>query len=146
MVRLWNRHPPVTWRVSVAAIGAAVVLLSSGCASAKSTSPSSTVSSAPASSAPAVAPVTVDVGDLQGARVVVGLDQVVDIDTGDLAVDSYTAQISDPTVAEFIQGRTEATATYNPGLQPLGVGETQVTLTNEQGGIQPLAFTLIVTR
>ena len=94
---------------------------------------------------PVVEPVTVSVGDLQGSTVDVALNQVVDIDTGDLAVDSYTAKIADPSIVEFVQGKKDGGATFNPGLTPLKVGSTEVTLTNEQGGIQPLVFTVTVT-
>ncbi len=94
---------------------------------------------------PVVAPVTVNVGDLQGATVDVALNQVININTGDLAVDSYTAEIADSSVVEFVQGREDGGATFNPGLKPLKIGETTVTMTNEQGGIQPLEFTVNVT-
>jgi hypothetical protein len=101
--------------------------------------------SACAPTTPVVAPVTVSVGDLQGATVEVALNQVININTGDLAVDSYTAEIADGSVVEFVQGKEEGGATFNPGLKPLKVGETTVTMTNEQGGIQPLEFTVKVT-
>ena len=94
---------------------------------------------------PVVAPVTVDVNELQGATVEVALNQVININTGDLAVDSYTAEIADPSILTFTQGTDDGSATFNPGLTPLKVGETAVTLTNEQGGIQPLEFTVSVT-
>lgn len=92
-----------------------------------------------------VAPVTVAVNDLQGATVTVGLKQIVNIDTGDLPVDSYTAEIADPSILEFVQGRDDGSATFNPGLTPLAVGTSEVTMTNAQGGIQALKFTVVVT-
>ena len=101
--------------------------------------------SACAPSQPVVAPVTVSVGDLQGATVDVALNQVININTGDLAVDSYTAEIADPNILEFVQGKEDGGATFNPGLKPLKVGTTEVTMTNAQGGIQPLTFTVKVT-
>jgi hypothetical protein len=94
---------------------------------------------------PAVAPTTVSVEDLQGATIEAVVGQTVEIDTGDLAVDSYTAEIADATIAEFVQGRDDSYGSYNPGLTPLAVGETEVTLTNEDGGIEPIVFTLRVT-
>ena len=100
--------------------------------------------SACAPTTPVVAPVTVSVGDLQGATVDVALNQVINIDTGDLAVDSYTAEIADPSILEFVQGKEDGGATFNPGLKPLKEGTTEVTLTNEQGGIQPLVFSVTV--
>lgn len=101
--------------------------------------------SACAPTQPVVAPVTVSVGDLQGATVDVALNQVININTGDLAVDSYTAEIADPSILEFAQGKEDGGATFNPGLKPLKVGTTEVTMTNAQGGIQPLTFTVKVT-
>ncbi|MFZ2963470.1 MAG: hypothetical protein WA006_02170 [Rhodoglobus sp.] len=94
---------------------------------------------------PVVAPVTVSANDLQGETVKVALNQVLNINTGDLAVDSYTAEIDDPAIVEFVQGRTDGSAEFNPGFTPLKVGSTDVTMTNEQGGIQPLQFTIEVT-
>jgi len=117
-----------TSRVLVAAIIAATALL--GLAACAPT--------------PAVAPVTVSANDLQGETVEVPLNSLLNINTGDLAVDSYTAEIADASVAEFVQGREDGSATFNPGLKPLKVGETKVTLTNAQGGIQPLEFTIKV--
>jgi hypothetical protein len=91
-----------------------------------------------------VAPITVNANDVQGETIELPLNTVLNINTGDLAVDSYTADIADPSVVEFTQGKDDGSATFNPGLKPLKVGETQVTMTNEQGGIQPLEFTVKV--
>jgi hypothetical protein len=115
----------------IAAVGAASVLLLgvAGCA-------------APG---PVVPPVVVNAGDLQGSTVEVPLNSTLVIDTGDLDVDSYTADIANPDIAEFIQGKKDGSATFNPGLKPKKVGETEVTLSNENGGIQNLEFTLTVT-
>lgn len=89
-------------------------------------------------------PVTVTANDLQGETVRVALDQIIAINTGDLAVDSYSAEVDDPSIARFEQGRIDGGTEYNPGFTPLKVGSTEVTLTNEQGGIQPLQFTIEV--
>jgi len=101
--------------------------------------------SACAPATPVVAPVTVSVKDIQGTTIEVALNQVININTDSLAVDSYTAEIADPSVLEFVQGKDDGSATFNPGLKPLKAGTTEVTLTNEQGGIQPLEFTVTVT-
>ena len=95
---------------------------------------------------PVIAPVTMDVNDLQGATVDLLVGQVLNINTGDLAVDSYTAKIADPSIAKFEQGRDESSAVFNPGITARKVGETSVTMTNAQGGIQPLEFTIRVTK
>ena len=102
--------------------------------------------SACAPATPVVAPVTVSVNNIQGTTIEVALNQLININTDSLAVDSYTADIADPSVLEFVQGKDDGTATFNPGLKPLKTGTTEVTLTNEQGGIQPLQFTVTVTK
>lgn len=94
---------------------------------------------------PVIAPVTENANDLQGATVELVVGQVLNINTGDLAVDSYTAEVADPSILEFVQGREDGSATFNPGFTALKVGETDVTMTNEQGGIQPLEFTVKVS-
>jgi hypothetical protein len=101
--------------------------------------------SACAPNAPVVPPVVVNTGDISDSVVSVPLDSTLVLNTGDLAEDSYTAEIEDPSIAEFVQGKTEGTATFNPGFKPLKVGETEVTLSNENGGIQDVHFTLKVT-
>lgn len=94
---------------------------------------------------PVIAPVTVSANDLQGDTVELIVGQVLNINTGDLDVDSYTAEVVDSSVIEFVQGKVDGGATFNPGFTALKVGETAVTLTNEQGGIEPLEFTVKVT-
>lgn len=91
-----------------------------------------------------IAPVTMTAGALQGATVELVVGQALNIDTGDLAVDSYTGEVADPAVAEFVPGRHDGSATFNPGVMALAEGTTEVTMTNEQGGIQPLSFTVEV--
>lgn len=95
---------------------------------------------------PVQAPVTMSANDLQGTTVDLKVGQVLNINTGDLAVDSYTATVSDPAVVEFVQGRTDGSATYNPGFTGKSEGSAEVTMKNEQGGIQPLEFTINVTK
>ena len=98
-----------------------------------------------ASSQPVIAPVTRDAGDLQGETVELEVGQVLDIDTGDLAVDSYSGVVSDPSVASFTAGREEGGTTYNPGVEGLAEGTTQVVLSNDDGGIQDVTFTVEVS-
>lgn len=92
-----------------------------------------------------IAPVTMEANDLQGASVDLIVGQVLNINTGSLAVDSYTGEVSDPSVAEFTEGRNDGSAEFNPGVTALAPGTAEVTMTNEQGGIQPLQFTVHVT-
>ncbi|NLA66136.1 MAG: hypothetical protein GX862_09515, partial [Leucobacter sp.] len=71
--------------------------------------------------------------------------QVLNITTESLAVDSYTGEVADRTIAEFTEGRVSGGAEFNPGVTALTEGSTEVVMTNEQGGIQPLEFSVTVT-
>lgn len=93
---------------------------------------------------PVIAPVTMDAGDLQGQTVDLVVGQVLNINTGDLAVDSYSGEVADTAVAEFVKGYEEGGTTYNPGVKALAEGSTEVVLSNSDGGIQDLTFTVKV--
>lgn len=95
---------------------------------------------------PVVAPVTVKIADLDGTTVKVALNQVVNLDTGSLATDSYSGKVADPSIATFTQGGKDGSADFNPGLTPHKVGTTEVTLSNSDGGVQDVQFTLTVTK
>ena len=90
------------------------------------------------------APVTMSVNELQGAEIELLVGQALNINTDSLAVDSYTGEVADAKVAEFTEGKSDGSAEFNPGVSALAVGKTKVTLFNEQGGIQPLEFTVKV--
>lgn len=92
-----------------------------------------------------IAPATMHVNELQGADVELLVGQVLNIDTVSLSVDSYTGQVADPTIAEFVKGKKSGGAEFNPGVTGLAPGVTKVTMRNDQGGIQPLEFTVRVT-
>ncbi|WP_194408734.1 hypothetical protein [Microbacterium cremeum] len=94
---------------------------------------------------PVIAPVTRDAGSLQGATVELEVGQVLNIDTGDLAVDSYRGEVADPSIARFTPGREEDGATFNPGVEGLAEGRTEVVLSNSGGGIQDVTFTVEVS-
>ncbi|MGB4778816.1 hypothetical protein [Microbacterium sp.] len=93
---------------------------------------------------PAVESVTMSTDELQGAEVDLVVGQVLNITTGDLAVDSYTAQVADASIAEFIPGASNGGATENPGIRALAEGETKIVLANTDGGIQDVTFTVDV--
>jgi hypothetical protein len=90
--------------------------------------------------------VVVKIGDLEGTTVTVALNQVVDLDTGSLPVASYSGTVADTSIATFTPGHTDGGAQFNPGLTPHKVGTTKVTLSNQDGGIQKVEFTLDVTK
>lgn len=136
-----------SWGAGATLIAVALV----GCAGPQSPTPTPTATSSPTQTAspspptPVIAPVTMDVGDLQGTTVELVVGQALNITTGDLAVDSYSGDVDDPAVAEFVPGRVDGTATYNPGIMALAPGSTAVVLSNSDGGIQDVTFSISVT-
>jgi hypothetical protein len=115
----------------IAAAGVlAVIALLSGC-------------SAPASG-PVIAPVTMNVNDLQGKTVDLKVGQVLNIKTGDLAGESYTGKVADTNVAVFVPAHKDDTAKSNPGVKAVKKGETQVVLSNSDGGIEDVTFAVEV--
>ncbi|MFB2556850.1 hypothetical protein [Herbiconiux liangxiaofengii] len=118
-------------------VGAALTL--TACTGTSSTTPETPIGG------DIVAPVTMAANDLQGATVDLVVGQVLNITTGDLATDSYTGEVADTDVATFVPGTTGGSAETNPGVTADAAGETEVTMTNAQGGIQPLSFTVVVT-
>ncbi len=91
------------------------------------------------------APVTMSANDLQGATVDLVVGQVLNITTGDLAVDSYSGEVADPSIATFEPGGTKNGASFNPGVLAVSEGQTAVTLTSENAGIPPLEFEVSVS-
>ncbi len=94
-----------------------------------------------ASAAGVIAPVIVQLVDQDGRTVSVGLDNVVDLVAVDPTV--WSAEIEDPSIAEYVPGGSRGGASFNPGLQPLAVGRTEVTLTNRSDD-STVVFTLEV--
>ncbi|WP_291036706.1 hypothetical protein [Herbiconiux sp.] len=128
--------------IAVAGVVAVVVGLS-----ACSSTPAGTSSSSEAPiGGDVITPLTVEANDLQGETVDLVVGQVLNINTGDLATDSYTGEVADTSVASFVKGTSGGSAETNPGVEALAVGETEVTLTNADGGIQPLTFTVVVAK
>jgi hypothetical protein len=124
---------------AAAVVVAAVATGLSACSSSSSDTPSTPIGG------DVITPVSMSANDLQGASVDLIVGQVLNINTGDLATDSYTGEVADRKVAEFVPGQTGGSAELNPGVQALAVGTSTVTMTNEQGGIQPLEFTVVVS-
>lgn len=96
------------------------------------------------SNTPVIAPVTMSAGDLEGQTVELVVGQVLNINTGDLAVDSYSGEVADAGVAEFVKGYEEGGTTFNPGVKALAEGSTEVVLSNADGGIEDVTFTVQV--
>lgn len=92
-----------------------------------------------------ITPITEDAGALQGTTVSLKVGQVLNINTGDLDVDSYDGQVEHPEVAEFTKGYDDGSAQFNPGVTGLSAGTTEVVLSNADGGIEDVTFTVSVT-
>ncbi|MGX5696168.1 hypothetical protein ACWKWP_08230 [Agromyces soli] len=127
---------------AIAALAAAVALTAAlaGCASG---SGSSSDSASPSASAGALPPVIVEIEDLDGTTVEVPLDSEVDLvvaEGDDVTV--WVAEIADPTIVEFVPGKDDGSAQFNPGLQPLEVGQTEVVLSD--GTSKTVTFTVDV--
>jgi len=86
------------------------------------------------------------IDELEGQTVDVPLDSVLNINVGDADVTAFTAIIRRPVDRRSSRrGRTTGASQFNPGVRPLAVGETAVTLTDETGKLDPIEFVLRVT-
>lgn len=92
-----------------------------------------------------IAPVTMSADELQGATVDLVVGQVLNITTGDLDGESYRGSVDDGTVAEFVPASKSDSAEFNPGVKALAQGSTQVVLSNTDGGIEDVTFTVEVS-
>lgn len=132
----------------VLTIGIAAVAALGLSACAPSPEPSATVAPSPTQTAigpDVITPITEDAGDLQGATVDLKVGQVLNINTGDLDVDSYSGEVDDTEVAEFIAGHDDGSAQFNPGVAGRSPGTTTVVLSNKDGGIEDITFTVVVS-
>lgn len=125
-------------RVAGLALTAGIALTASACATPAADTETSETSQV-------IAPIIVDAADLNGQTFEVGIDNVMVINTVD--VTGWTAEFSDPSIAEFVPGTIEGDSAdplvENPGIAPLAIGETTVTMTSTDG--VTATFTLIVT-
>jgi hypothetical protein len=94
-------------------------------------------------SSSALPPVIVDVGDVDGTTVEVPEGGSVDLTGDDETYADWTADIADPSVVEFVPGRDDGSAQFNPGLTAKSVGTTEVTLDNSESG-DSVTFTVDV--
>jgi len=91
----------------------------------------------------ALPPVIVDLGDVDGTTVEVPESGSVDLTGDDETYTDWTADIADPAVVEFVPGRDDGSAQFNPGLTAKSVGTTEVTLDNSESG-DSVTFTVDV--
>ncbi len=123
----------------VALAGAAVFSLSA-CSTATSTPESSETTEESGSTV--IAPVIVDVADLDGTTVEVTEGNFIDVNVPMDSEALWTAKIADDMVLSFAPGGTDGSAVFNPGFEAVGVGTTEVTMTD---GTTTTTFTVNVT-
>ena len=91
----------------------------------------------------ALPPVIVELDDVDGTTVEVPEGGSIDLTGDDETYTEWTADIADPEVVEFVPGRDDGSAQFNPGLTATSVGTTEVTLENSESG-DSVTFTVEV--
>lgn len=120
-------------RVAAVALAAGVALTATACSSQASNESSNSSEEANQ----VISPITVDITSIDGQTIDVGIDNVININAED--VTAWSAEIADPTIAEFVAGTSEGDSAdalkTNPGIKPLKVGTTEVTMTSTDGTV-----------
>jgi hypothetical protein len=91
----------------------------------------------------ALPPVIVELDDIDGTTVEVPEGGSIDLTGDEETATQWTADIADPEVVEFVPGRDDGSAQFNPGLTATSVGQTEVTLENGETG-DTVTFTVEV--
>lgn len=89
-------------------------------------------------------PVIADLTSIDGTTVTVAVDGVVDLVGDDENYTAWSAEIDDPAIVAFTEGKDDGGASFNPGLEALAAGETAVTLSNSATD-ETVSFTVDVT-
>ncbi|GAA5147111.1 hypothetical protein GCM10025768_06630 [Microbacterium pseudoresistens] len=89
-------------------------------------------------------PVIVDLGEIDGTTVEVPVGNVIDLTGDDEHFTAWSADIADPSIVSFTPGKDDGSAQFNPGLDALKEGTTEVTLDNADSG-DSVSFTVEVT-
>jgi hypothetical protein len=125
------------------AVGAAALALA-GCAASSGTHESHEPSASSGSSPAVGSPVIVDLNDIDGTTIEVPVGNTVDLTGDDDTYTEWMAEIGDESIVEFVPGRDDGSAQFNPGLDALAPGETEVTLDNAETG-KTVTFTVEVS-
>lgn len=127
-----------TIRNAMITIAVVSVFSLTGCVSTSTPEPSPTVIG---SMNQVIAPVTVNVEDLQGALVELDKGNTINIVVKDSTVASWKAEIKNSKIAEFTSGSDEDDLFLNPSLKGLEKGTTEVKLYND---VNDVTFTVQV--
>ncbi|MRG59861.1 hypothetical protein GE115_08265 [Agromyces sp. CFH 90414] len=126
-------------RAVAASMALAALAMLAACSSAATDDPSS---AEPGASM--VAPVVVDLAEVDGTTIEVDAGNVIDLTGDDETYTAWTADIADESIATFIPGRDDGSAQFDPGIEALAPGETEVVLENGETG-DVVEFTVEVT-
>ena len=84
-------------------------------------------------SAGALPPVIAEVEDLDGSTFEINDAQPLVVNAPDPT--KWTGEVADPSVAEFVPGRDDGSAVYNPGFFARGSGSTGASMTAPDGEV-----------
>ncbi|MDQ0642563.1 hypothetical protein [Microbacterium murale] len=124
-----SRSRALRTTAALLALGAAMAV--SGCAS-------------PEPDGKTLPPVIVDINEIDGTTVEVAEGNTIDLTGDDETYLDWTAEIENSDVVTFVPGKDDGSAQFNPGLDAVEVGETEVTLDNSSSG-DSVTFTVEVT-
>lgn len=98
-----------------------------------STAPTTSEVLTTAVTASALGPIIITTDELaEVSEVSISLDRPLSL-TGGTDPAAWTIFVSDPSIAEFVPGEIRGSASFNPGVRALTIGETTVTVTGPQG-------------
>jgi hypothetical protein len=89
-------------------------------------------------------PIIADLNSIDGTTVEVRQGGTIDLTGDSETFTDWTAEIADAKVAEFVPGRTDGSASFNPGIKALAPGTTTVKMTNSTSS-ETVSFTVTVT-
>jgi len=92
----------------------------------------------------ALPPIIADLNSIDGTTVEVKVGGHIDLTGDSTTYKDWTGEVSDPKVAEFIAGKDEGGASFNPGIVGLAAGEATVKMTNSTSN-KTVTFTVKVT-
>jgi len=92
----------------------------------------------------ALPPIIADLNSIDGTTVEVKVGGHIDLTGDSTTYKDWTGEVSDPKVAEFVAGKDEGGASFNPGIVGLAAGEATVKMTNSTSN-KTVTFTVKVT-
>ncbi len=111
--------------LGILAATSALVATLPACATPYEAEPPSTTH--PNASSQALPPLIITPLELDGNIIEIPLEQLLVLSVPDQP-DKWTATISNPTIADFVAGKVNNTASFNPSFEPKHTGETPVTV------------------